>query len=343
MVRRSYTIEIDSSERDPIAFPKSNDYTVKLNRPIYDVSAMTLVSASIPKTQNLINAGNKQFDITTTSGTTTKVLTEGTWTNGADFASNIQSQLANFDTLSNNITVAYTSNTNALTFTGTCDFSFKFYTGSNGFSVSSDVGTPAAVFGFSHADTPITSTLVAGTLDLSGPTSFILAISSGATELSRYLYTKDVETQMSLNSFYMGRILCGSANISEYVDFFNLDKPIVHNFYKGNEKSIEDLTVRFYHGNGNKLIKYDFGNRNHILKFEVDCSLDKLESQEIADAFLSKNIIELPPPIDFVSPNKNRFDFRQKTTIWVVLLFLVVGLVVLVGFNGQPRRPSPVV
>ena len=343
MVHRTYTIEIDSSERDPIAFPKSNDYTVKLNRPIYDVISVSLVSASIPKTQNLINAGNKQFDIRTLSGTSTKVLTEGTWTNGTEFASNVQTQLANFDSLSNNITVSYESNTNALTFTGTCQFSFMFYTGSNGFSVISDVGTPASVFGFAHIDTPTASSLVAGALDLSGPTSFILAMSSGATDLSRYLYTKDVEDKASLNTFYTGRIMCGSANISEYLNFFKFDKEIIHHFYKGNEKTIEDLTVRFYHSNGNKLIKYDFGNRNHILKFEVDCSLDKLESQEIADASLSKNIIELPPPIEFISSNKNRFDFRQKTTIWVVLLFLVIGLIALVILGGRPRTRPPVV
>jgi hypothetical protein len=343
MVRRAYTIEIDSNERDPILYPNPNDYAVKLNRPIYDVTEISLVSASIPKTQNLINTGNKQFDIKTALSTRTKILQEGTWSNAYELASNVQSQLTGFDGLSNNITVAYKSNTNTFTFTGSCAFSFLFYSGSNGFSVSSDFGTPATVFGFPHIDTPLETSLVSGVLDLSGPTSLILSMASGATELNRYLYTKDVENKTSLNTFYTGRILCGSSALSEYVDFFNADKTITHHFYKGNEKSIEDLNIKFYYSNGNKLIKYDFGNRNHILKFEVECSIDKLESQERLDTTLHEKIIELPPPIEFINIGSSRFDFKQRTIIWVVLIFLGAGLLALVGFSGRQRTPRPVV
>ena len=342
MVHRSYTIEIDSNERDPIAYPNPNDYTVKLNRPIYDVTEITLVSASIPKTQNLINSGNKQFDIKTSSGTITKVLQEGTWSVGSEFASNIQTQLSNFDGLGNSITVSYRSNTNSLTFAcAGADFSFLFYSGSNGFSVSSEFGTPATVFGFAHVDTPSTTSLVSNVIDLSGPTSLILSMSSGATELNRYLYTKDVENKTSLNAFYTGRILWGSSAQSESVDFFPADKAITHHFYKGHEKIIEYLTIKFYYSNGNKLIKYDFGKRNHILKFEVDCSIDKFEIQERIDTTLDENIIDLPPPVEFINIKPSRYDFKQRTIFWILLIFLGAGLLALAGFSDRQRIPRP--
>lgn len=340
MVKHTYTIEIDSSQRDPIKYPNSNDYSIKLNRPIYDVSELKLVSASIPKTQNLINYGNKQFDITTSTGTYTKVLTEGTWTNGADFASNIQIQLVNFDgpSLSNDIAVTYQSITNNFIFAGTCAFSFKFYSGSNGFSTSSAVGTPASAFGFAYVDTPQTNNLVSNVIDLSGATSFILSMASGATELNRFLYSKDTdESNVSVPSTYTGRITCGSTPISEYIDLYGNDKEIVHHFYSGNEKTIEQLNIKFFYNNGNKLIKYDFGNRNHILKFEVTCLLNKLETQESIDLSINDKIIELPPPVEFMEARPARFNFKQKTTILIIFLFLIIGLIALSMFNGKPR------
>ena len=137
----TYILDIDSSERDTSQYPNPNDYIAQLNRKIYNVSDIKLVSARIPNTQLLINEGNKQFDIG--SGNTV-VLHEGTWNTGESLASNLTDQLTNFDGLSNNIIVSHDSNTHSLTFqnSNAASFSFDFYGGSNGYATSSTVGTP---------------------------------------------------------------------------------------------------------------------------------------------------------------------------------------------------------
>jgi len=85
-----YLVDIDSSERDPIEYPNPNDYTIRLNDRIYDITSIKLVSARIPNCQPLINSGNRQFEVNGVS----VVLDEGTYTDGADLASNLQIQMA---------------------------------------------------------------------------------------------------------------------------------------------------------------------------------------------------------------------------------------------------------
>ena len=328
----NYILDIDSSERDPQQYPNPNDYVIKPNRRMYNVTNIKLISARIPTTQLLINEGNKQFDITDSNNTI--VLQEGTWSNGFNLASNLEAQLVNFDG-SNSITVNYEQNTHSLSFTSPVNFSFNFYGGSNGYATSSSVGTPAEVLGFSHSNTSVGTTLLSNVINLSGPNSIIIALSSGSSDFHKELYIDGAEFSVDSNSYdspttlplttcYTGRILTN--DLGETIKYDGTKDPVDYRFFKGPEKSISKLRVQFYYNNGTKLIPYDFGNRNHILKFEITCSLDKFVD-------LPKNVkpTALPPPVEF--KHKKRLTTKQKQTLIIILIALFGGLIMLSMFK----------
>ena len=58
-----YTLDIDSSERDPTIYPDPNDYVIELRNPIYNVKKISLVSARIHASQLLINDRNNTFSL----------------------------------------------------------------------------------------------------------------------------------------------------------------------------------------------------------------------------------------------------------------------------------------
>jgi len=334
----SYILDIDSSERDPLKYTSPNDYVIKLNRRMYNVTNIKLVSALIPNSQLLINKGNKQFDVGTGN---TVVLTEGTWTDGYQLASNLTDSLTDFSG-ANDIAVSYDQNTQALSFTSSVNFSFDFYGGSNGYVTNSNVGTPANVLGFTFANTTPATTLISNVVNFYGPNSLILGLSSGSSTFDKMVYMNggefsfgniysDVPVTQPLKTTYMGRILT-SDKTGDMLDYNGRDDPVDHQFYKGPEKSIDRLRVKFFYNNGSKLIPYDFGNRNHVLKIEFTCSLDKLNN-------LERNVTPtaLPPPIEI--ERKERISYKQKQMFIIIAVALSVGLLLLSMF----KRPTVVV
>mgnify|MGYP000244674912 CR=1 FL=1 len=85
-----YILDIDSNERDPIKYPNPNDFTIDLNRNLYNVSDLLMVAASVPVTQLTINEGNKHFEI---DGTTI-TLDEKVYNSGAVLAAYLEAKLA---------------------------------------------------------------------------------------------------------------------------------------------------------------------------------------------------------------------------------------------------------
>jgi hypothetical protein len=84
--------------------------------------------------------------------------------------------------------------------------------------------------------------------------------------------------------------------------------------------NIDQLSLRFYWNNGNKLVPYDFGKQNHILKFEVKCEVDRLSK-----VYEEGPVDELPPPVD--SPPE---PFRRDTIFIIALGFiLLLGMFIL--------------
>ena len=123
-----------------------------------------------------------------------------------------------------------------------------------------------------------------------------------------------------------------TSNINEIIHFNGVDDPIQHTFTKGTGKFIDDLRIRFYYNNGTKLIPYDFGKRNHIIKIEIECSLDKSLGQipTESETTYEREWAALTEPVEI--PNllpKNRFDNSQKTILIVSVISLLLGLALL--------------
>ena len=314
-------LDVDSGERDPTIYPSPNDYTIKLNQTLYGVSKLTIVGARIPNCQNLINVGNKQFQL----DNKTYVLDEATYTNGADLASNVQTTL-----LGSNVTqVSYLEKNKTLLFSncgvGNNVFTFKFLTGSNGYSTQSLVGPPATVLGFNGTDIGVkagSNVLVSNVIDLNGPTTLFVRITCKGDEFDKDVYvnggtfsfgniTSNTSSLSSIAPNYVGRIILN--NIGE-INQYNTTDTLIH--YDVPNLNIEELRLRFYWNNGNKLIPYDFGKRNHMIKFEITCDTDRLS--KIYD---ENPVDELPPPVD-PPPEPKRRD---------TILMVAIGFILLLG------------
>jgi hypothetical protein len=73
---------------------------------------------------------------------------------------------------------------------------------------------------------------------------------------------------------YTGHILLdGTTSIT----FNGSDDPLVHRFHSGPQKVIKDIGIEFLYMNNGVLTTYEVGNTEHVLKFEIKCSTDKLE------------------------------------------------------------------
>lgn len=153
-----YLIEVDSGERNIQIYPNSNSYQVNLSRPLYNVSSIKLVAARIPLTQYTIDSHNNKMFIDGTEYT----LTPNNYATGAELAVGITDDL-----ILSNVIAQFNESQNKLVFSNTSAFSMEFKSQS-----------PASVLGFvprMYAGTEVTAP---GTIDIDGPTSIILALSS---------------------------------------------------------------------------------------------------------------------------------------------------------------------
>lgn len=319
-----YIIEIDSSQRDPNIYSDPNDYTVYLNKHIYNIESISLVAGKIPTTQHLINGGNRQFQVDDTD----VFVPEGNYPNGSLLASNLETALATTNVTS----VSFQSNTNTLVFSGSDNFSFKFYSGSNGFSTSSSVGTPFNVLGFNGQDTEFTNSLESGYVDLLGPTNIILKISSNDEECRKELYTTNNEFSFDSNSentgttpmknTYTGRLNIFKDNNYNMIDFKPGD-PVEFKFNKGSDKMTNKLRIQWFYNVGNKMIPYDFNGRNHFIKVKIRGSVDKLNVLPRMNLEDTPQV-ETPPEEMSEEPVKEHFHSDLRFYGTLVILFLLV-------------------
>lgn len=331
-------LDIDSDERNPQQYPDSNDYVIKLNREIFNVSKISLAAAQIPLSQTLINNYNNTFSI---NGTTI-TLSNRNYSTGEDLAQELQDKLGGG--VSNVDLVTYNSNTESLSFSNIAGgssniFTFEFYDGVNGYSVNNDKGTPANILGFNRnnqSNIINSNVLTSEVIDLKhGPTSIVLRVTTNSTDLSRSIYnvgTSNVGILDFTESVYFGRLLTELDNDKEFL-IYTGEYPIEEAFHKGPEKGISELRIRFYYNIGSKLVPYDFGKRNHTIKFKITCSLDKLSTLEKQKVY--KKV--LPPPVDIpvLEPPK-RYDTKQHQII-VVFSVLLFGLLIMLLLSGSPQ------
>lgn len=302
-----YTLDIDSSERDPVSFPNPGDYVVELRHPIYDVKKLSIVSARIHASQLLINDRNNTFSI----NTTTVTLGNGNYS-GRTLSAELDTKLPG------GITSSYDKDANDITFTGSAPFTFEFYGGDNGFATGSDgFTTPHDILGLPASNvTSVNNTLKTGSLNLQGPDALIIKISNGADELTKTVYSD--------TPFYTGRILmCG-----DVINYSGADDAVEHNFDTG-AQNISKLRIQFFYSSNNRLIPYDFRNANHILKLNIECSTDKLRNVPKVD-----KKFELPPPIRIPSiEDPNRWN-------GMIYIFAIIAAGIFFILVAKPKKLS---
>lgn len=302
-----YTLDIDSSERDPVSFPNPGDYVVELRHPIYDVKKLSIVSARIHASQLLINDRNNTFSI----NTTTVTLDNGNYS-GKTLSTELDTKLPG------GITSSYDKDANDITFTGSAPFTFEFYGGDNGFATGSDgFTTPHDILGLPASNvTSVNNTLKTGSLNLQGPDALIIKISNGADELTKTVYSD--------TPFYTGRILmCG-----DVINYSGADDAVEHNFDTG-AQNISKLRIQFFYSSNNRLIPYDFRNANHILKLNIECSTDKLQNVPKVD-----KKFELPPPIRIPSiEDPNRWN-------GMIYIFAIIAAGIFFILVAKPKKLS---
>ena len=140
---------------------------------------------------------------------------------------------------------------------------------------------------------------------------------------------------------YFGRIITVSYTASRLIDYNGNDDPVRHNFYRGPESFIESFRVRFFCNNYEEVHPYDFRLRNHILKFEITCNLDKLAiNKEFAK---NEKMVALPPPLD-ISRFKDQYRILgdRKVMVYggsaVVIVLLVIILTSFKQHSVSPRK-----
>ena len=317
-----YTLDIDSSERDPTIYPNPNDYIVELKNPIYNITKISLISARIHASQLLINDNNNTFTI----GNEIVTLDNNNY-DGKGLANEVSSKYSNISS------AVYNSNNNTITFTGNNPFSFKFYTGENGFNSNVDKTTPHDILGLTANDIESTNnTIITGSLNLQGPDALIVKLSSGSDEFNK--------TVFSDTPFYTGRILmCG-----DVINYSGADDAVDHYFHSGPQKSINRLKIQFYYSSNNRLIPYDFRNANHVLKLSIFCSTDKAESatrikpiekiKETNEDIETENKVENYPDLGYSS--------KETTQNWdgfIMIVFIVfIGTMLLVFTKRKIRQ-----
>ena len=322
-----HTLNIDSSERDTSIYTYANNYVVNLDNPIYDISNIKLVSARIPTPQLMTSATNKTFSVDGVDIT----LNETNYSNGYVLAEDLDIELAPSN--SHIDSVIFDEETDSLVFSNTQasdDFTIEFYDGTNGYlSNTSSLTTPHQIMGFSSKNfTSTNNTLRSGAINLNGPNSLVLKLTTGSDEFTQTVYTS--------TPFYTGHILLDG---SDFINFNGADDVLVHHFHSGSQKMIKDVKVEFFYMSHGRLIPYDFRNQDHILKFEITGSTDKLENLPKVPIEEPKKVEKEEPIIRIPEVIKNSYTWRKEYLY--IALIVIVGLLLIFFMKGKPISGSP--
>jgi len=152
------------------------------------------------------------------------------------------------------------------------------------------------------------------------PKSLILRLSSGSDEFNQSVYVS--------TPHYTGQILL---NDTTAITFNGSDDPLVHRFHSGSQKIIKELQFEFLYMNNGNLESYNFGSQEHILKFEIQCSTDKLEGTA-----------KVPVPevekkeVTHISVPTIETAYEWKEYIYILIIVLV-GTLVLALMKRKPN------
>jgi hypothetical protein len=200
---------------------------------------------------------------------------------------------------------------------------FLFKTGQNGYDDSSSEHTTLhQIFGLPAQDIQMIGGDF-GAANLDGPNSLVMRISSGSEQLNQTLPTS------GQTPYYTGHILLPGGK--SFVNVNGTDDKVTHDFHSGTLKSVRDLRIQFFYMSHGRLIPYDFRNQDHVLKFEITCSTDKLENLPKVSHDVVKRV--LPPPVS-IPEFENPYKWNQ---ILPIVAISFIGVLFLVLTKRKPK------
>ena len=319
-----HNLTIDSSQRNTDIYQYANSYVITLENPIYDVSEIKLISGRIPTPQTLICDTNNTFTFNNGTQDSDITLPDGNYT-----LTQLKTQLdSNLTSLLSNLSVTLNATNKTFTITDSAPTTtkiFKFKSGTNGYDSNvSPLTTPHQNLGFSSGDYEFIDSITTGYVNLGGPNSLVMKMTTGSDTLTQSVYTS--------TPFYTGHILL---NGSEVINFNGSDDKVVHHFHTGPQKSIREIKIEFFYMSHGRLIPYDFRNQDHVLKFEITCSTDKLEGlpKVPIEEDTKKEIEEEPISIPEV---KNVYRWK----IYIALIVIVGLYLMFFTKRTYPRKLS---
>ena len=297
----SYFLTIDSSNRILDEYPDSNDYVFQLNRPLYDVSSIELVSGCVPFSGYTVDSYNDTFYFNDEP----VILSHKNYTDGAVLANDLETAI--HDSTANNVSfhITYDSSTNTLT----------FHQNQGNYSLVFTDGSPCATLGFVPGtyESDVGGDVVSGSIDMTGPTVLYLSLTPDTKEyLKSETHTKD-------DRGYIGTVIRkGDSGLTRLI---RDDNVLHYTFPRGLEPSIRLLRVQFWVNNYGKMVPYDFKLQDHLLKFEIKCTLDKLNKKPtIRERF------ELPPVLNLqeFAPRPNKAVLVYGGAAFVLILIVMI-------------------
>jgi len=298
-----HNFTIDSSQRDPTLHANPNDYTVTLDDAIYDVSQIKLVSARIPTSQLLVCDSNQSFQFEQGGTTYGATIPVGNY-DGASLAAVLNSKY--------DISYIPSKNSFGMGSPEGGGVTFKFKTGAGGYDdVNSKKTTIHQILGLPAEDIGMPGGQF-GAANFKGPNSLVLRISSGSEKFNQSVYTSE--------PYYTGHILLDG---TDFVNVSGTDDKVTHSFHSGPLKHLKDLRIEFFYMSHGRLIPYDFRNQDHVLKFEITCSTDKLENLTPLKLEPEKEEEEKLPEIS-IPPRRNLYEWKIE--------YIYITLIIFTGF-----------
>ena len=304
-----HNFTIDSSQRDPTLYVNPNDYVVTLDDAIYDVSQIKLVSGRIPCPQLLVNESNQSFSYSQGGNTYGVTLPPGNYT-GAELAA----------TFNSNFNISYNASTNSFGM-GTPiggEITFLFASG-NGGGQSTNTNIHE-ILGLPPVDIVMPGNQF-GAANFKGPNSLVLRISSGSEKMNQSVYVSE--------PYYTGHILMDG---TDFVNVNGSEDKLTHEFHSGALKSLKDLRIEFFYMSQGRLIPYDFRNQNHVLKFEITCSTDKLENlTPMKEEPMEEEEEKEKVPSISIPEEKNLYEWKIEYIYITLIIFTGLLLIMSMG------------
>ena len=145
------------------------------------------------------------------------------------------------------------------------------------------------------------------------PNSIILKLSTGSDDFNQTIFAS--------TPHYTGHILLDD---TDKITFNGTDDPLIYRFHSGPQKTMKDLHVEFLYLNAGELDQYTFGvGDDHVLKFEITCSTNKLENLTPMKLEPEKEEEEKLPEIS-IPPRRNLYEWKIE--------YIYITLIIFTGF-----------